>query len=309
MKRLLSKSFIDDLICGSLKELLAYVKNDDTLDLEIRNKKINIYYRGGNALQVVENRIGCYVYSFDKKYLADSQFISYNQIQVLQSNSDWNKYFPLVKQAMDFYFTKHHKEEREYQQLVVRDNNNSSIANSTDYFIIDIEYDNHKNARFDIVAIEWPSDASKRQLKKGYTPKLVVIEMKYGDLALKGDAGIKKHIDDFMSFTSSSQEIGEFKSEMLGVFEQKRKLGLIECLSAEGNNNVISHFADNIEFFFLFANHDPAKSTLQTELSGLAHDNIKFFVSSFLGYGLFKDNVFDYATFFQRFQFQIYNAL
>jgi len=87
---------------------------------------------------------------------------------------------------MDFYFTKHMKEEREYQHLWVRENNYSSIANSTDYFIADIEYDNHKNARFDIVAIEWLSDASIRKLKNGHNPKLVVIEMKYGDGAFRG---------------------------------------------------------------------------------------------------------------------------
>lgn len=48
------------------------------------------------------------------------------------------------------------------------------------------------NARFDIVAIEWDSDTSIRKLKKGHKPKLVVIEMKYGDGAFKGSAGISK---------------------------------------------------------------------------------------------------------------------
>jgi len=59
---------------------------------------------------------------------------------------------------------------------VVRENNYSSISNGTDYFIIDIEYDNHAHARFDLVAVEWPSKASHRKLAKDYKPKLVVIE-------------------------------------------------------------------------------------------------------------------------------------
>jgi len=45
---------------------------------------------------------------------------------------------------------------------------------------------------------------------------------------------------------------------------------------------------------FLFANHDPAKSVLQTELNSLSNHNIEFITSNFSGYGLYKENVFDY---------------
>lgn len=307
MKRLLSTTFIADLLDveGKLKRLLEYVKRENTLDVEIRENYINIYYRGGNALKVTEIDNKRYDYHFDREYLKAATFIIEESINAYKTKLDWNNYFPLVKQAMDFYFTKYSKEEREYQQIVVRENNYSSIANSTDYFIVDIEYDNRKNARFDIVAIEWKSDASIRKLKNGHKPKLVVIEMKYGDGAFRGSAGIKEHIKDFEDFIVNPQTVSEFKEEMLGAFRQKRQLGLIPCLSGDGNLNDVTQFADEIEMMFLIANHDPASSILQTELSGFNNQNIKFITSNFTGFGLFKENVFDYEQFSQRFKSQI----
>jgi hypothetical protein len=305
MVRLLSQSFMNDLLSGRLKELLSYVKKDNTLDLEIREKAINIYYRGGNALKVKELSANKYNYHFEREYLKVAATHLEEDINEFKSKSDWNSFFPLVKQAMDFYFTKHMKEEREYQQLVVRENNYSSVANSTDYFIIDIEYDNHKQARFDIVAIEWDSDTSIRKLKKAHKPKLVVIEMKYGDGAFNGKAGISKHITDFTNFIAQPQTVAEFKEEMLHVFRQKRQLGLITCLSGDGNSNIVTQFADEIELIFLIANHDPASSILRTVLNSLNNNNLKFMTSNFTGFGLFKENVFDYHEFLQRFKSQI----
>ena len=311
MQRILSTTFIADLLDveGKLIGLLEYVKRDNTLDIEIRENYINIYYRGGSALKVKEKSENKYDYHFDSKYLDVAKFISGDIIDTYKSNSDWNNYFPLVKQAMDIFFTRYCKEEREYQQLVVRENNYSGIANSTDYFILDIEYDNHKNARFDIVAIEWESTATIRKLMNGYKPRLLVIEMKYGEGAFNGSSGIKEHIKDFEDFISNPQAVTEFKEEMLNVFRQKRQLGLIPCLSEIGNCFEVTQFAEELEIMFLFANHDPASSILHSELENLRDKKIRFITSNFNGYGLFKENVFDYDQFIQRFKYQIYNAL
>jgi hypothetical protein len=214
---------MSDLSSGQLKEILVFVLKDNTLDLQIRDNNVNIYYRGGNILRIIEKGNNSYEFEFDKNYLSISDAVLINHI----SNHNWGLYFPIMKQSMDFYFSKNRKEEREYQQLVVRENNYSSIANGTDYFIIDIEYDNHANARFDLVAVEWPSNSSNRKLSKDFKPKLVVIEMKYGDGALSGTAGMKKHYDDFVSFVSNERVLNDFKNEMLNVFRQKRELGLI----------------------------------------------------------------------------------
>lgn len=305
----LTSFFFNELSSGSLNNLLVCVKSDNTLDLEIRENYINIYYRGGNILKV-SNKKSTYQFHFDEKYLKN-QLLLIQTINNFKSNQDWNNFFPLAKQAMDYYFTKDMKQEREFQQLVIRENNNSSIANGTDYFIIDIEYDNHANARFDLIAVEWPSIASIRKLTKGFKPKLVVIEMKYGDGAFKNKAGIHKHINDFNVFKSESTKISKFKKEMLEVFKQKRDLGLIPCLSGIGktNSNAVTEFAEDIEMIFLIANHDPASNILKTELSGIQNHDIKFITSNFMGYGLYQENVFRYPEFIDRYKTQILNEL
>lgn len=308
MSRELNDAFINDLLKGTLKELLDYVKRDNTLDLQIREDYINIYYQGGNVLKVSE-KVGKYLFVFDENYLKACPFIKIVTLEGYQKTKDWNAYFPLAKQAMDFYFSENRKEEREFQQLVVRENNYSSIANSTDYFIIDIEYDNRDGARFDIIAIQWDSTSTARQLPKGYKPKLVIFEMKYGDTALNGSSGMEKHCSDFKTFTSKRATVSAFKHEMLQLFQQKRTLGLIPPLikiDAKGNSKPIVEFEDQIEFIFLIANHDPESTKLQNELTHLVNHDVKFIASNFMGYGLYNQNVFTLEKFMHRFQRQIF---
>ena len=301
----LSPTFIQNLKENyGLSALLQYVKYDNTLDIEIRENKINIYYRGGSALRITEVAPNKYGFHFDKNYFLSDSSLLYDSIPILNSETDWKQYFPLVKQGMDFYITKRPKEEREFQQLVVRENNYSNISNATDYYIIDIEYDNHKNARFDMVALEWESSGSKRKLPKSYKPKLSIIEMKYGDGALKGSAGMVKHINDFKQFLSNSIEVQDFKTEMITIFQQKRELGLIPCLSKDRNPNEVTEVHLDIEFVFLIANHDPASSILRSEMQKLPID-IKFSASNFAGFGLFKENVYTHHQFLEKFQNQI----
>lgn len=298
--RELSNTFISDLKSGVLKDILLYVLNDNTVDIEIRKNYINIYYRGGNILKISEIRKSLYAYNYDDKYLPSSSSI----LRKYKSTRDWNNYFPMMKQAMDFYFSKHKKQEREYQQLIVRENNYSSLANSTDYFIIDIEYDNHANARFDLIAVEWPSETSKRKLSQHFEPKLVIIEMKYGDKALSGNAGVKKHYDDFALFVSNSSTLSDFKIEMLGVLKQKRELGLIPCLSDKKNKNPIVKFAETVDLAFIIVNHDPASTKLTAEISTYVKIPVKFIVSNFMGYGIYSHSIYKLNEFKERYKNQ-----
>lgn len=302
MKRLLSATFLTDLKSGKLKEILDFIQHDHTLDIEIRENYINIYYRGGNILKVIEKGKGRYDFNFDKKYLNISPHITSSILSGYKTSQDWYNYFPLMKQAMDFYFSKNKKEEREYQQLVVRENNYSTLANGTDYFIIDIEYDNHEKARFDLIAVEWPSKGSDRKLAKNFKPKLVVIEMKYGDKAISGSAGMKKHWNDFVAFTSNTIKLSAFKTEMLELFRQKRELGLIPCLSSSKNSNDIKGFAKDVELAFLNANHDPASSKLKTEILSCGSIPVKFISSTYMGYGIYNEGIYSLNNFKVRFK-------
>lgn len=301
----INQLFINDLLDGKLCTLLKFVRNDNTLDLEIREGYLNIYYRGGNALKVTQINSD-YLFEFDKNFFTENKFRVEKLLNEKIENYQWFEYFSVIKQWIDFYFTKNKKEEREFQQLVVRINNYSSLANSTDYFIVDIEYDNSDNARFDLVAIEWPSIASQRKLAKDFKPKLVIIEKKFGDGSLSGTAGMKKHLEDFKKFVSDAQSQLNFKNEMLGLFRQKRELGLIPCLSKSGNSNDVTEFNKEIGLAFLIANHDAASSILDNEIKSLDENLASFFVSNFSGYGLYKANLFKHKDFNAKFLTYIY---
>jgi len=142
--RRLSNDFMSDLGSGLLQPVLQRVKADTTLCLEIRNDYINIYYRGGNLLRI-RQRKGTYEAFFDKKYSNHGYSPGLSSlpgtgIGAAQDLDRWISVIPELKQQMDFWLKDHPKEEREAQQLIVRDNNFGGMSNSTDYFICDIEY-------------------------------------------------------------------------------------------------------------------------------------------------------------------------
>lgn len=308
-KRGLSKSFMLSLKEGGLLHpLLVYVRKDPTLCLEIRQNYINIYYRGGNLIKIEEK--DCYIASFDKNYGIAENKVPKKELYDKSEVEKWIEAIPFLKQSMDFWFGAHPKEEREFQQLVLRENNGCVIGNSTDYFIIDIEYDNHRGARFDLVAVEWKSDGAARKLKGRYTPKLCFIEMKFGDGALKGESGVLPHIEKFKEYIERNG-LGAIKDEMKTVFKQKRELDLIPAL--KNNRNAIEKFSDEVDLLFLVANHDPASRKLNDILNQITEKyqnerlgfNIKFCCSNFLGYGIYEQNVFLCSDFISNFKKQI----
>ena len=307
--RCLSKNFFDELKYGTLNPLLNYIRNDHTLDLQIRNNYLDVYYRGGRILSVHQRAFPIFGKpTFDKEYFSKSQLNAVTVINKWLANPNWfdkcDLFFPLAKQAMDYYFSKAKSEEREFQQLIVRTNNYSSLANGTDYFFIDIEYVFEKS-RFDLIAVEWQSDRTLRRLFNGYKPKLMIIEMKYGDKAIKGPSGLQKHQTDISQFISNSSLIYAFKDEMVKLFDQKRQLDLIVGLGYSNNPNVVTEFADEIDIGYLIADHDPASKQLISQLKSLTARNIKFLSANFMGYALYKENVCNQNEFQKRYLEQI----
>jgi len=312
-KRYLSGPFMSDLKEGGLlNPLLERAKEDPTLCFEIRGICINIYYRGGNIIKI-EQQKKAYTASFDTNYCICGEAQSVNALpKKLCCENDinaWVDAIPNLKQTMDFCSIKL-KEEREFQQLFLRENNNLTIGSSTDYFVIDIEYDNRCGACFDLIVVEWESNSSARKLQKQYSPRLTFIEMKYGDNALTGASGILDHVNDFRKYLNK-HGLGPIRDEMLALFKQKRELGLIPALV--GNKNVVKKFSDETDFVFLLANHDPASSKLKAVLDELNKKdplhglgvNLKFCISNFMGYGLYKQNIYSLAEFMDKFPEQI----
>ena len=313
MGRGLSDTFLDalenDPVLG-IHRIRKAVRDDSSLCLEIRENYINVYYRGGNILKLSEIR-GKYFPDFNTKYVVNNarktklmklpkEFLSSADVDA------WLDEIPLLKYEMDLWFGTHPKNEREFQQLIVRENNFCGSAKGTDYFICDIEYANG-GGRFDLVAAYWPSSGSAR--KNNENVGLALIELKYMDGALSGASGMEDHIDKAKKYLdSTTHNLALLKEEMITVFKQKTKLGLID------NKKHIAKFSDaKPEFIFILANHDPDSSILGKELKNISTKNqaelpfdIKFAVSNFMGYGLYKQNIYNLQEFQQRFAKQIF---
>ena len=299
MARAISKDFLNDLKNGKLSSLLERVLADDTLDLELRGDSVGIYYRGGRLFRITEKGSGTYEIYFDLNYCKTEAWSNTGIIVICNPTVEQAvKNIPYYKQAMDMWLHKNPKYEREFQQLLVRENNNQGdISKSTDYYILDIEYtdDNDRNkSRFDIVALKWESKSWIR--KDNGKCSVVLMEMKYGDKALDGTAGIEKHLEDFRNFFA--KPLGERQAIYMDwekVFKQKCKLGLVDGLQ-EKQYDVKINF-DEPEVALIFANHDPDKTKLGDVLSKITCTKYKFKIlianASNVGYGLYVDKMRD----------------
>jgi len=298
--RALSENFMADLKEGILKRLLDRVKRDDTLMLSIRTDYVNIYYRGGSILRITEKSEHRYVAYFDPNYCKGEECSDCPELIKAESDINaWISAFPRLKEVMDFYFYKHPKLEREFQQLVVRENNNSSISNASEYFITDIEFaDAEIGARFDLTAIRWL--ANDRIKAKRCRP--VFIEMKYGDDALDGTSGMIKHLEDFSRLVVS-EKCEQVIEMMESQFRQMDELGLIDYKRSDKFSELSLRPSGKPEVVFLLANHNPRSEKLRNILYKRDFDaveadgvfDLRFYVSSFAGYGMHSDNMLPLA--------------
>jgi hypothetical protein len=130
-------------------------------------------------------------------------------------------------------------------KFILRENNFSIISNDTDYFICDIEYaknesvekDEHvtkEGSRFDMVGVKWLSKSLDRKNKDSIS--LAIFELKYGDGAMTGSAGILKHFKDLDDFMSKGKHV-ELMDEAESQFNQKYYLGLIEVTKSKKEND------------------------------------------------------------------------
>ena len=276
---------------GCLHGLLNLVLQDTTLEFEMRGtRSASIYYRGGRLL-CIEWDGTQYVLHFDTNYCRHGQNLSGQP-----SISEAIEKVPYYKQAMDRWFAQHPKYEREFQQLVERDNNrHGEISHATDYYIVDTELV-YEDAHFDMVAVHWPSIGVVR--KNLHAPKLVFIEMKYGDGALSGTAGLMDHLKDFEHFRQAVN-LPAICADYAEVFRQKCELGLIPDMKALPHDITIQ--STDIALIFLLANHDPEKTGLHTIVTGLQATNypfpVKFAAASMMGYGLYDEMMYSIQEF------------
>ena len=294
----LSESFMNDFLKpnGILEPILSRLKYDHTLMLAIRKGYVNIYYRGGNILRITELS-DSYKAEFDANYKLPSCNSaipnSPNYITTSKDADSWVESFALRKVIMDHFFAERGKSEREFQQLIARENNNSVVSSQCEYFIADIEYTVPELGRFDMLAIRW---LMKDRKTGKCTPAL--IEMKYGDNALgdnahENDSGLIDHLRKMAKFMNESNDARAKMFETLQIrFNQLNKLELLNY--NKGSSSAKIHFSEeyNPELIFILANHNPRSTKLSDILSEVKADDLspkldmRFFVSSFAGYGL-----------------------
>lgn len=306
--RRLSDSFINDLNEGQglLHPILKRVKQDNTLMLSIRDGYVNIYYCGGNLLRLESKSNGVYNAFFDQKYNKDSSQLP-ELPSVVRDPKDvqlWVEAFPTLKQTMDISFSMNNKPEREFQQLIARENNCSSISGETEYFITDIEFsDPSIPARFDLLAVKWL--AAER--KNGRNCKPVLIEMKYGDDALSGNAGLIKHLQDIDKLLTDTERYSSLLKTMNSQFSQLDALELLKFKHPADGCQVNLTTESNPEVLFVLANHNPRSTKLKQILDDpvfikyaqSSRFDLKFFVAKFAGYGFHEDCMISLAEFRQ----------
>ncbi len=304
-KRALSWEFIEDL---KKNPILEIVQNDRTLDIELRGDRIIVYYRGCAILTITESghMKGCdvkYYSHFDKNGKKQYEIKSYEP-----TNENLDKYLMHAKYAID-KFNGYVKEnaETETQQLIVKENNYSSVSNDTDYFIIDIEYKTPFGKEFDIIALKWESNSYDRSHPDPKKMCITVFELKYGCKAIGSgtkakslkSASISDHLNDYKEFVNGCPK-EDFIDDMLKVFVQKCELGLIKF-----GSNKNEHYKDfltkdktikpeysremSLDFGYIFANYKLNSDVLSQQLKMIpAEEDFLYTESSFMGYGLYS---------------------
>ena len=131
------------------------------------------------------------------------------------------------------------------------------------------------------------------------------MEMKYGDGALGGKAGLLKHLQDIDALISNRDLYADLLMTMESQFNQLDQLGLLNFNRCMNETKVKLDSNDKPEVIFLLANHNPRSSKLSTILDDPEiqayeqppHFDLKFYVARFAGYGLHTDCMLDLGEF------------
>lgn len=232
----LNHRFINDLKDGSLSFFLNQVKSNIDLCLEIRNNYINIYYRGGSLLKIIQRR-NDYRFFFDSKYCLnkedDTNFELLKSLDTKNVN-DYIKNFPTMINEMDSWFDFRPKAEREFQHNLLKSNS----------CIIDIEYQFQRKMRFDMIVFNGD--------------KIVIVENKFGGNSISGKAGIAKHYKDMCDVLLDNELNQELIQSVVNISDTKYRLGLTNTAVNRADIN-------GFEILFLFVDYNKEKKRISDE--------------------------------------------
>jgi predicted protein tyrosine phosphatase len=232
--RMLEKQMMDELKPGGdLHPILVAVAEDHQLRLEIRDRRFNVYYRGGNLMRVDGSKSPC-VLDFDEKYFSGGEIKLPplpKQLLGIENAKTWVEAFPILRAGMDKWLgkrlKKYLKSERDHCQEIASANSGMSGPPPGDYLVLDLEYE-YGRRRFDMIA------AKRRRTEDDATgwvePDLVFIEVKSAPSACSGKSGLRDHALDYQHIIAKRdrQHVKDIKKEYEEVIAQKLLLGLLD---------------------------------------------------------------------------------
>jgi hypothetical protein len=214
-----------------LHPVLLAVLADHRLRLDIRERRFNVYYGGGN-LMCVDGRKSPWALSFDENYFKDGVLHKPDLPEQVSATSDthartWVEAFPHLIAGMDDWWKRHRQDERAHCQAIAGANSGISSHPSGDYLVLDLEYQ-YAQRRFDMIAAKrrrTEDDASGWQ-----EPDLVFVEVKSALGAFSGKSGLGDHARDYhdIIMRRDRQHVNDIKQEYENVIAQKSRLGLLD---------------------------------------------------------------------------------
>jgi hypothetical protein len=286
--RSLNNSFMKDLKNGILSSLLERVIKDSTIDLQMRGDSIDIYYRGGVILHLVQN-VNKYKATINKKYFGDESVVELKeQITTKEDIQEWIKNIPFIKEARDFHYGTNNTAERDFMQLTVRSNSYEKEITKGNIIITDVEYD--YIGKIDLLGLILDNNGTD-----ALDTEFAFIEGKYATTSVSGTSGLTKHLSDIQEFIEDySNDFNLLKKDTKLIFKQKMELGLYNFKNTNGNKQLNIFDNEKTKFIILLADYKINGNNLLNLLNSIDENkynllDIKFAVSSLMGYRLYKD--------------------
>jgi len=241
MARTINKSMESRLLSGMYLNILNAVKNDTTLNLEVRtSSQVIIYYKKSKILTLFSRR--------KNPELLSEGYWKNDTIPEFDIDKP-NGYFQLAKTKVDDYKSIKANEEFRIQQKISVDN----ACRENRYWVIDMEYQFAQNiiknrikntTRFDLVSI----DLKHR--------KIVLMELKQGLDSSIGDSGVDDHIRRYEEHIAHPEFRTWLRYDVKSIIDIKVKLGLYNSEIQTYINNIDEM---EIDFLVVFAYHNNAE--------------------------------------------------
>lgn len=299
----------------NFKVLWKLVVYDETLCPVFRRDKVDVYYRGYKLFsisckgilrnkEIFKNKI--LDYNNHKYYGLNGKVMDLKDDPTLE---DFPYILPYYKQNIDYWFAAGTKRvyEREFQQLMLRENNSKKFGKYSDYFVLEMEYQYRTSGpEPDLIAVKMPR--RKRQAK---SYRLAIVEVKYLDGSFTGKAGIRSHIDDYIELVNDEDMLREVKNEMEIFFEQRKKLGLLQGYDSKKQGIKISDEKPELILALIGLNSNNGKNNHNKEVESLKKiltDAVEFYgtealdavyiaQTSEMGFGLYEDKMIKIADY------------